>query len=232
MTDLIRETSARSEARIAGALWLAVIVTGMAAFLIRASLMVRGDAAATAANVLAAESSFRLAFASDLVAGACYTGVTVILYRLLRPVGPTVALLAAAFGIAGVTVGAAISLNQLAPLVQLRGGQSLSAFGTAQLQAQALISLRLYEQGFNVSMVFFGLQCVSMGCLIARSTFLPRILGWLLAIGGSSYVLSSFATFLSPPFGAHLSPWIIPTGLVGEGSLCFWLLFKGVNLPQ
>ena len=81
-------------------------------------------------------------------------------------------------------------------------------------------------------MVFFGLQCLLMGSLIARSTFLPWILGVLLAIGGSSYVIVSFASFLAPALAASLFPFILPTALVGEGSLCLWLLVKGVNLPR
>jgi len=232
MANRIGEASARLEARIAGGLWLVVLVAGTAAWLLRAPLIVRRDAAATAANVLASEPSFRLGFAADLIGGTCYLGVTVILYGLLKPLNRSLSLLAAAFGVVGVAVGAAISLNSLAPLNQLGTGQPLAAFSTGQLQAQALLSLRLYEQGFSIGMVFFGFQCISIGWLIARSTFLPRILGWFLAIGGSSYVISSFASFLSPALGARLSPWILPTALVGEGSLCLWLLLKGVNVPR
>src|SRR6266508_2086475 len=93
----------------------------------------------------------------------------------------------------------------------------------------ALMSLRLYVQGFNITMAFFGFQCFLIGCLIVRSTFLPRILGVLLAMGGSCYVISSFATFLAPSFGGRLTPFIIPAALLGEGSLTFWLLVFGVN---
>jgi len=219
----------RMKARVAGSLWLVVIAGGMAGFLPRSRLIVRGDAAATAANILAFESVFRLAFAADLIAGVCYLGVTVLLYELLKPVSRTLSLLAASFGLAGVAIGAASSLHSLAPLLQLGRAADLTAFSAGQLQAQALLSLRMYEQGFSVSMVFFGVQCVTIGFLIVRSTILPRILGWLLAIGGSSYVISSFANFLSPPLGAWLSPWIAPAAIVGEGSLCLWLLAKGVN---
>ncbi|HEV8383988.1 MAG TPA: DUF4386 domain-containing protein [Candidatus Acidoferrales bacterium] len=229
MMERTAESSPRRKARIAGGLWLMVIVAGMSAFVIRSPLIVRGDAAATASNILASESLFRLAFAADLIAGVCYLGVTVLLYVLLKPVSRSVSLLAAFFGLAGVAIGSATSLTQLASLVLLGGGQYASAFTTSQLQAMAQASLRLYAQGFNMAMVFFGFQCLLIGCLIARSTFLPRILGVLLAIGGSSYIISSFATFLSPAIGARLTPLIVPAALVGEGSLTLWLLVKGVN---
>jgi hypothetical protein len=96
----------------------------------------------------------------------------------------------------------------------------------------ALMSLRLDGHGFNLAMVFFGLQCLLIGCLVVRSTFLPRILGVLLAIGGSSYIISSVATFLAPAFGARLTPFIVPAALLGEGSLTLWLLVKGLNAER
>jgi len=232
MNERITETSPRFKARIAGGLWLIVIVSGMSAFLIRSPLIVRGDAAATATNILASESLFRFGFAADLMAGVFYLGVTVLLYRLLKPVSRSVSLLAAFFGLAGVAIGSAISLTNLATLVLLGDGQYSSAFTTSQLQTMALMSLKLYVQGFNISMAFFGFQCFLIGCLIVRSTFLPRILGVLLAIGGSSYVISSFATFLAPAFGARLAPFIVPAALLGEGSLTLWLLIKGVNVQR
>ena len=195
-------------------------------------MIVSGDAAATATNILASESLFRLAFVGDLIGGVCYMAVSVILYDLLKPVSRSPALLAALFGVSGVAIGSATFLNHLAPVMLLGGAQYLSAFTTSQLQAQAYVSLRLYTQGYNIAMVFFGLQCALVGYLIVRSTFLPRIVGAMLAIGGASYVISSLANFLSPPFGAHFAPFILPAAIVGEGSLCLWLLVKGVNVSK
>jgi hypothetical protein len=73
-------------------------------------------------------------------------------------------------------------------------------------------------------MVFFGCYCLLIGYLIFRSAFLPRILGLLMAIAGLGWL-----TFLSPPLANHLFPYIIATGLLGEGSLTVWLLVKGVD---
>lgn len=232
MTKRITEASPRFKARMAGGLWLMVIVVSMFAFVIRSPLIVRGDAAATATNILASESLFRLGFAADLIAGVCYMGVTVLLYDLLKPVSRSLSLLAAFSGLAGIAIGSATSLTNLAALVLLGGGEYSSAFTTSQLQAMAMMSLRLSLQGFSLCMVFFGFQCILIGCLIVRSTFLPRILGVLLAIGGSSYVISSFASFLAPAFGARLFPFIVPAALLGEGSLTLWLIVKGVNAER
>ena len=206
-----------------------VIVTGLVAFAIRGPLVVRGDAAATATNILTNESWFRLAFVSDLVAGICYVGVSVLLYRLLQPVSRSVSLVAAFFGLAGVIVGATSSLNDLAAIGILVSGQSSTAFALSQSQALAQLSLRVSGLGFTVAMVFFGLQVILVGILIGRSTFLPRILGVLLALGGSSYVISSFATLLAPALGTRITPFIVPIALIGEGALTVWLIVKGVN---
>lgn len=215
--------------RIAGILWLIVIVAGGWAFFVPFSLIVRSDVTATAANILASEQSYRLAFVANLIAGACYVGVTVILYELLKPVNRTLSMLAAFLGMVGMAGVAAASAMYFAPLILLGPAQYATAFTPTQLQGLAYMSLRLQADVSNTAMVFFGLQCLAVGYLIVRSTLVPRILGALLALGGLSYVTASFTTFLSPEFGALLSPYILPAGLLGEGSLAVWLIVKGVS---
>ena len=226
------EASPRLEARATGVLWLTCIVTGIFGFAVGSALIAGDDEATTAANVLANESLFRLCFAADLISGASYVGVTALLYYLLKPAGRSLSLLAALFGLCGVAIGGVGYVIRLAPLVLLRGDQYLSAFTASQLQAMALLALKLQVQVFSISMVFFGIQCLLAGYLIARSTFLPRALGVLLAVGGSSYLLVSLANFLAPPLGARLVPLIMPVALIGEGALTVWLLAKGVNVGR
>jgi hypothetical protein len=221
-----------AKARIAGGLWLIVIVTGAFAFYAQASLMVRGDAAATTANILASETMFRLGFAANLVAGACYLGVTVLLYGMLKRVSPSVSRLAAAFGVAGVAAGAAASLVELTPLVLLGQASYLNAFTAPQLQALSLAALRLASLGSYVGMALFGFQCALLGYLIARSSFLPRALGLLLGLGGASYVISALASFVAPAMGSRFSPFILPIAILGEGSLSLWLLVKGARVSE
>ena len=232
MTTRFRRESPVLQARIAGACWLLCIVAGLASFIAAGPLIVANDAATTEANILANESLYRLGFALDLISGASYLGTTVFLYWVLKPVGRSVSLLAAFFGLAGVAIGGVAWVSRLGVLVLLHGDQYLSAFTTNQLQAMALIALKLQLQVFTIGMVFFGVQCISIGFLVARSTFLPRILGILLSIGGTSYVIASFASFLIPSFGAHLISFVLPVALIGEGSLTVWLLVKGVNIQR
>ena len=231
MTTDFRKESPVLQARMAGGLWWLCILAGIVGFIAAAPLIVANDAAATAANILTKESLFRLGFAADLISGLSYLGVTVFIYYVLKAVSRSLSTLAAFFGLAGVAIGVASWVIHLTPLLLLHD-QYPSAFTTSQLQAMSLIALKLQLQVFPIGMVFFGIQCISVGYLIARSTFLPRVLGVLLAIGGTCYVIASFANFLAPSFGPHLVPFIMPVALIGEGSLGLWLLVKGVNAQR
>ena len=228
MTEHFREESPRLKARIAGACWLLCIVAGMVGFIAAGPLIVANDAAATATNILANESLFRFGFAANLISGLSYVGVTVFMYYVLKPVSRSLSLLAAFFGLAGVAIGGVAWVSNLVPLTLLHGDQYLTALTASQLQALSLAALKLQTHVFFIGMVFFGIQCISIGYLVARSSFLPPILGVLLGLGGTCYVIASFANFLLP-LGARLIPFVVPVALIGEGSLTVWLLVKGLN---
>jgi len=151
---------------------------------------------------------------------------------LLKPVSRSLSLVGAFFGLAGVAIGGASWVIRLTPLLLLHGDAYLTAFTTSQLQAMSLAALKLQMQVFPIGMVFFGIQCISIGYLVARSIFLPCVLGVLLAVGGTCYVIVSFASFLAPSFGPHLVPFLMPIALIGEGLLGGWLLVKGVNVQR
>lgn len=228
MTSHFEEESPVVQARIAGGSWWTCIVTGLVGFILWAPIIMANDAAATAANILAKETLFRIGFVFNLISGLSYMGVNVFMYYVLKPVSRSLSLLAAFFGLAGVAIGGVAWASYLVPLILLHGDPYLSAFTTTQLQAMSMIALKLPTQTFFIGMVFFGIQCILIGYLVARSTFLPRILGVLLTIGGTCYVIGSLANFLLP-IGARLIPFLMLVALIGEGSLGLWLLVKGVN---
>jgi hypothetical protein len=232
MTPRFREESAALHARLAGGLWWLCILAGVVGFIAGGPLIVAHDAAATAAKILANESLFRLGFAAELISGLSYVGVTLFLYYVLKPVSRSLSLLAAFFGLAGVAIGGLAWVSHLVPLVLLHGDQYLSAFTSSQLQAMSMVALKLQMQAFSIGMVFFGIQCILIGYLVARSTFLPRILGILLGLGGTCYLIASFANFLLPLIGTRLTPFVFPVAFIGEGSLGLWLLVKGVNVQR
>jgi len=224
----ISNDSPETTARFAGALWLVVILVSMAA-IAAPSVNLHGTPAETAASVLAAETSYRLAFAELLFGGLAYLGVTALLYELLKPVNASVAFFGALASLAGLTVGAASGVHTLSALALLHDASSAAPAAAYQLQSMAQAALREDPAEFKVGMVYFGCHVASIGYLILRSNFLPRIIGAICVAGGSSYVISSFATFIAPAVGAQLSPFVIPIALLGEGSLTLWLLIKGVD---
>jgi hypothetical protein len=183
-----------------------------------------GDAAATAKAILAHEASYLVGVALGLISTACYVAVTALFYQLFRPVSRSIALLAVSFGLVGSTITAFGSLFQLAPMVLLDGSPYLSAFTDMQVQALALLSLHLNARVGSIALVFFGLFQLLIGFLIARSAFLPRLLGVLMALAGMGWLL-----FLAPPLANYLLIYLEVLGILAEASLMLWLLVMGVN---
>ena len=227
MTDRTIETSPQVYSRIAGIFYLLTGLVVFDMFSVLGRLVVSGDAARTATNILAHEPLFRLGFAAGLIGTSCYIAVTALFYELFKPVNRSLSLLAAFFSLMGCATYFSACLFHLAPLVVLGGAQYLSVFKAEQLQALAFIFLKLYTQAFNIGIVFFGFYCLLIGYLILRSTFLPRILGAGMVFAGLGWL-----TFLSPPLANYLSPYILTPGLLGEGSLTLWLLVIGVNVQR
>jgi hypothetical protein len=227
MAKSLAEASARPRARITGIVYLLYFLTVMSAEFLVKGLVVSGDAAATANNILAHESLFRLGLATGLISTAFYVAVTALFYDLFKTVSRSLSLLAAFFSLVGCAILAFASLFQLAPLVVLGGSQYLSVFKVEQLRALALMFLELNTQAGNICVVFFGVYCLLIGYLIFRSTFLPRLLGVLMALAGLGWL-----TFLSPPLANRLSPYNLVLGFLAELALMLWLLARGVNVQR
>ncbi len=226
MTKRIAEASPRSLARMAGVFQLLEAIT--AAFgqvIVLDRLVVSGNAAATATNILAHEPSYLLGWAFNLLATVCYIVVTALFYELFKPVSRSLALTAAFFSLVGCAIGGVSSVFQLAPLAVLKSAPYLNVFKAEQLQALAYTLLRL--NGGNVSLIFFGFYCLLIGWLIIKSAFLPRILGLGMVIAGLGWL-----TFLWPPLANDLSPYNLAPGILGEGTLTLWLLVMGVNAER
>ena len=225
--------SPRQLARIAGALYLLNIVAGFIAIgLVPAILFVEGDVAATLRNIQANELLYRLSLAAHMIPILCNVPLVVILYDLLKGVNKRLALMMVFYSIVGTAVESANLLDQFTPLVLLDGAQGLHALTADQMQALAYAPLRLQTFGYDVQQVIYAGYLLAAGYLVFRSTFLPRVIGVLLVIGALSYLIYSFASFISPEFAAHLVPYIQLPSLVGEGSLCLVLLVIGVNIQR
>jgi len=228
MTSRANEISPQAWARAGGALYLLVIAAGMAGeLLVRDRLVVSGDANATLANIRAFEFLWRLGIAANLFHLACSVALAVVFYVLLRPVQRDLALLAVLFNIVAIAIEAVGKLFLLPSLFVLGKASYLQTFAPEQLNALAYVSNRMHAYGFNVSLIFFGCECLVIGYLVFRSRFLPRTLGVLMQVAGVAYLANSFALLLAPALANVVV--LIPAA-IAELSLALWLLVKGVDL--
>lgn len=222
--------SARSYARIAGVLFLmSALAGGFGEIFVPLQLVVSGDAAATARNIVDSNLLFRLGFASYLVEALCDISLTLVLYVLLRPVHRHLALLAVFFRILSTATFAMTELFYVAPALILGGADYLRAFSPDQLNSLALLSLRFYAYGSGLFMVFYGVPSIVLGYLMFRSGYFPKFLGVLLALGGLGFVASSFLLILAPAYASFVL--ILPTALAGL-ALTLWLLIRGVDVAK
>ena len=221
-------------ARAGGALYLFIIVAALfGETFVRGTLIVSGDAAATASKIVGSETLFRAGLVGEMLTCACDVALAMILYVLLRPVNRNLALLGAFFRLTFVAIYGVAKLFEIAALVMLGNAEALTAFNPQQLHALAYASLRVHSYGYGVSLLFFGFCCVCFGHLIQRSRYLPKIIGTLLVIAGFSYVAFSVAQMLAPAFAAAwLFPWLILPGFFAELGLAVWLLIKGVDAAK
>lgn len=218
-------------ARVGGVFYLIIIVFGFfGEALVRGRLVVWGDAAATAERIQASELLWRWSVAGELAMLICVLGLALVFYVLLRPVHRDLALLAVFFNLVSITLEAANKLHLLATLAPLSEDSALGTVPVERRQAWTYLSVKAHEQGFGVSLIFFGGVCILVGRLIFRSSYLPKTLGVLMQIAGVCYLINSFALIVSPPLSNRLFPAILLPALVGEASLCFWFLAKGVDL--
>jgi hypothetical protein len=231
--ERIAAASPRELARAAGGLYLVNILGGFFAIgLVPGLIFVAGDAAATAHNIQANELLYRSGIVAHIAVDVTAVLLAVIFYDLFKVVNRRLALLVVFFTLVGTAVETANLLNQFIPLVLLDGGPYSNAFTAQQLQAQAYIPTALQGIGYDVSSVFFAFYGITIGYLVFRSTFLPRVIGVLLAFGALCYLAYGVADILSPAFAAHLVPYVQLPSLAGEGSFCLWLLIVGLNVQR
>jgi len=207
MTDRSIESSPQLYARIGGALYLIIIVIGLfgEAF-VRDKLIVSGDAAATAKNIMASESLWRFHVAAELFLLICAIVLLMILFVLLKPVSRELTLLALFFNLVSIGLEAATAMYLVVALFPLGNAAYLKAFSPEQLYAMATLSLKSHGYGFGVSLLFFGCFCVVIGRVIYKSGFLPKVIGALIQIAGLCYLTDSFALILSPALQIACSP--------------------------
>jgi hypothetical protein len=233
MANITVENSPQRYARTGGALYLAIIVLGaFAEGFVANKLVVAGDAATTAANILASPGLWRLSVAGDLIVVICAVPLLWIEYLLLRPVSKQLVLLAVLFNLVSLAVEAISKVFLLVVMPALGSADYLKAFDPHQLQILANLALGSHDVAFNIALIFFGFTCIVNGYLIFRSGYLPKFVGILMQIAGLSYLTACFAALFAPAFADLITPAILLPPLIGESSFCLWLLVKGVNIAK
>jgi hypothetical protein len=228
-----RKSSINAIARIAGVLYLLIAVLAVVAHVyVPSTLIVPGDAAATASNVVAGQSLLRFgAVGAELVILLSEIVLSVLLYVLLRPVSRTLALLALVARLAMTIIHGINLLNYFFALLLLSGASYLAVFQADQLQALALLFLNAHSLGFEIGITFLTLHVFILGYLVFKSGYFPKILGVLLLLAGFGYLINSFALLLFPGYESTPAFIAIPIA-VGEIAFPLWLVIKGVNTEQ
>lgn len=217
-------------ARIAGvAMLLSVIFGFLGELYLPGRIIVRGDAAATAANLIAHPTLHRLTFAAYLVEGICDVALCVFFYVLLKPVDRNLALVSAFFGIASMVTFAISQASFFSAALMVRDTHGMTAFTLEQRNALALLCMRITATIATLFLCLYGIASMIRGYLIARSRYLPRIIGILLFIGGAGFFLRS-ATYIVAP--SYSSQFMLLPMILGMISLMGWLLVRGVDVSR
>jgi hypothetical protein len=226
-------TSEKRRARMAGLLYLIVAVCGgFSELYVRSGVKVRGDAAATADNIAASATLFRIGALTDLVNLACFLVLGLVLYGLLKPISAQAALAMLVFNAVSVAVLTANLVNHLGALLAATSQDYTGAFGAASSGTLAMLFLDLHASGYLAAGIFFGLWLLPLGYLLFRSRYAPRPLGALVMVGSFGYVADAVTNVLFPTVGETFTTVLVLPSVLAEVSLILWLLVKGLDVQR
>lgn len=225
--------SKKKIARMAGVLYLALALIGPFSLMyVPTSLIVPGDAASTASNIMASEGLYRLGLVGEAAIFLIEVGLTVLLYVLLKSVNETLSLVAALARLSMAVVQSVNVLIGFAALLLVGGGGYLAVFEPQQVQGLAMLFLDMRSGGVFVWEAFFGLHLLVLGYLFVKSGYIPRILGLMVVVASCGYLIHSFGNFLFPEYAATLETALLVLAAIPEVALTLWLLVRGVDAGQ
>lgn len=215
--------------RFAGLLYVLISIPGIFALIyVPGKLIVHGNATATASNIAAHETLFRLGIAANLISQILFMGVALALYDLLKGVNRRQAALMLTLIVVPVPIVLLNELNAIAALILVRGADFLSIFEKPQRDSLAMLFLNLHSYGFDITAIFWGLWLFPLGLLVYRSGFIPRLLGVLLMLNSFTFPVNSFTSLLLPQYENIVSRWMKPLSFA-ELLFMFWLLIMGAK---
>ena len=224
--------SAKSTARLAGILYLVMgIPAWFSLMYVPSAFIVRGDATATARNITNGEFVYRLGILSELFSQTIFIFLVLVLYDLLKDVDRKYARLMVTLVAVSVAFEFVNCLNLIAPLILLSGADFLSIFTRPQLDALALVSLKLRSSGLGIVSALWGLWLLPFGVLVFKSGFFPKVLGVLLIVACFAYLADSVASIVSPAPMQVVSMFALTFGGIGELAIVAWMIVKGAKEP-
>ncbi len=223
--------SIKAKARLAGILYVLMgIPAWFSLMYIPSAFIVHGDATATARNIANGESIYRLGILSELVSQTIFIFLVLILYDLFKDIDRKYARLMVTLVAVSVAFEFVNCLNLIAPLILLSGADFLSVFTKPQLDALALVFLKLRDSGLGVVSAFWGLWLLPFGILVIKSGFFPKVLGVLLIVACFAYLADSVASIISPAPPHAISMVALTLGGIGELAIVAWMIVKGAKV--
>ena len=223
--------TAQKTARIAGLFYFLFLILGIFSFFyVPGKIFVEGDALATARNIETNQLLFRFGIVSNLIGQIIFLFLVLLLYQLFEKVNKTYSRLMVILVIASVPITFVVIFNQIASLVLLSGADFLKSFSQSQLNTLSLLFYNFYNDGIIVVGLFWGLWLYPFGYLVIKSKFIPKTLGILLIIGCFCYLIDGFSFLLLPNYRNMISSILTLPMAIGEFSMIFWLLIKGVKV--
>jgi hypothetical protein len=235
MTASTNQIQAMTYAKIAGLLYLLIAISGGFSIGYMPSVIIEADnAAMTAQNMMDHQGLFRLGILGDIVVLLLEIVLTVIIYRLLKPINQTIAMIALFSRLAMSFVMGLNLLNYLIPFHLLNSAEKLGAFEIGQLQSLALVFLDAHQYGVYIWELFFGLHLIALGYLVFKSGYFPKVLGMMMGIGSFGYLLEGIGeiTLTNNNIFSMLVIAFLVIATIGELSFTFWLLIKGINIEE
>ncbi len=231
MIERIAEASPRRLARIAGLLYVVSAAGALFPELVRSNVIVPGDAAATADNIRASATLFRLGFVTEVASNITWLPMLMLLYLLFRHVNQLVGATMVLFAAVGAAVQSLNMLHHYTALTIATDDAYTRSFGQAGADALTHLFADMHYNGYRLNAVFVGPWLVPLGYLVIKSGYLPKLLGVLLITGCFGYLAMFFTTFVAPDAPEGIRTLFTVVGGVGEIVFMLWLLVKSVRVP-
>jgi len=218
----------KKTARIAGLWYLGFTLGPFYLIYVPSQTVVRNDAAATAARVLAHETLFRWGMLAETLGAVIFIGLGLALYRLFAGVDRHIARQLVALVLVSSALGLMTVVFSAAALLVFRGGDPFAAFDVPTREAVGMLLVRMRGQAYGVNQMFWGLWLLPFGWLVVCSRFLPRWLGYWLLLDGSAWIVLSVTWFLAPSHADALFRYFQPI-FMAEIAAMLWLLIIGAK---